>query len=117
MICSSACNWYGFSREDSAAAMHCLAYSLGAISVGIETLGRISYFSRCLPTFEAFLVVSLELGSKSVGEVALLDIEERAEEASSISVIIEDAMESRALSGLRRRLPSDVNVEMRSVLK
>lgn len=97
--------------------MHCLAYSLGARSVGIETLGRIEYFCRCLPKFDAFLVVSLELGSKSVGEVALLDIEERAEEASSMSVIMEDAMESRALSGLRCRLPPDVNVEMRSVLE
>jgi hypothetical protein len=52
------------------------------------------------------LDVSLELASKPVGDVALLDIEERADEASSLSVIIEEAIESRALSGLRCTLTS-----------
>ena len=46
-------------------------------------------------------MVSLELLSKPVGDVALLEIEERAEEASSMSVAMDEAIESRALSGRR----------------
>lgn len=110
IACSSGCKLYGFRREDSAAAMHCLAYSDGAISVGIDTLGRTSYFSRRFVVFDAVFVVSLELGSKLVGEVALLDIDERADEASSMSVVMDDAIESRALSGLRCKLPSDADL-------
>jgi hypothetical protein len=104
IACSSGCKLYGFRREDSAAAIHCLAYSEGAISVGIETFGRTSYFVRCLPVCD--FVVSLELPSKPVGDVALLEIEESAEEPSSTSVAIDEAIESRALSGRRCRLPS-----------
>lgn len=81
--------------------MHCRAYSESAISVGIETFGRTSYFGRCLPVCEPDFVVSLELLSKPVGDVALLEIEERAEEASSMSVAMDEAIESRALSGRR----------------
>ena len=44
---------------------------------------------------------SLELPSKPVGDVALLETEDKAEEPSSKSVAIEDAIESRALSGRR----------------
>lgn len=88
--------------------MHCLAYSEGAISVGIETFGRTSYFGRCFPVCEAGFVFSLELPSKSVGDVALLEIEDRAEEPSSMSVAMDEAIESRALSGRRWRLPSIV---------
>lgn len=51
-------------------------------------------------------MVSLELPSKPVGDVALLEIEERAEEPSSMSVAMDEAIESRALSGRRCRLPS-----------
>jgi hypothetical protein len=105
MVYSSGCKPYGFKREDSAAAIHCLAYSEGAISVGIEILGRTSNvcrFAVCDVDFGA----SLEFVSKPVGEVALLDIEDRAEEASSISVIIEEAIEARVLSGLSCPTPS-----------
>ena len=85
--------------------MHCLAYSEGAISVGIEIFGRTSYFGR-FPFCEVAFVVSLELPSKPVGDVALLDIaEERAEEASSMSAM-DEAIESRALSGRRCTLAS-----------
>jgi hypothetical protein len=56
------------------------------------------------------LAISLEVVSKPVGEVALLDIEDRADEASSISVTMEEAIESRALSGLRCPLPSWMNL-------
>jgi hypothetical protein len=69
----------------------------------METFGRTSYVWR-FPGCDAKLDVSLELASKPVGDVALLDIEERADEASS--VIIEEAIESRALSGLRCTLTS-----------
>ena len=96
----------GSGREDSAAAIHCLAYSEGAISVGIETFGRTSYFGRCLPVCEAVFVFSLELPSKPDGDVALLDIEDRAEEPSSMSVAMDEAIESRARSGRRCKLPS-----------
>lgn len=87
--------------------MHCRAYSDGAMSVGMDTLGRTSYFSRRFLVWDSFLVVSLELESKPVGEVALLDIDESADEASSRSVVMDEAIESRALSGLRCKLPSE----------
>ena len=51
-----------------------------------------------------------------MGEVALLDIDDRADEASSSSVVMEEAIESRALSGLRCRLPSAANLMLRSAL-
>ena len=92
---------YGFRREDSAAEIHCRAYSEGAISVGIDTFGRTSYFRRCLPVCEAGFVFSLELLSKSIGDVALLEIEDRAEKPSSMSVAMDEAIELRALSGRR----------------
>ncbi len=79
MACSSGCKLYGFRREDSAAAIHCLAYSEGAISVGIETLGRTSYFGRWVIFCGADFILSLELPSKPVGDVALLETEDRAE--------------------------------------
>ena len=83
--------------------------------MGIETFGRTSYFGRCFPVCEAAFVVSLELPSKPVGDVALLDIaDERAEEASSMSAM-DEAIESRALSGRRCRLPS-VGLGCRSTL-
>lgn len=64
------------------------------MSVGIETLGRTSYLGR-LPPCEAAFVVSLELASKPVGDVALLDVDvdDRAEEPSSRSVVIEEVIE------------------------
>jgi hypothetical protein len=99
----------GFRREDSAADIHCLAYSEGAMSVGIETLGRTSYLGRFPPSEDRF-VGSLELASKPVGVVALLDNEERAEEPSSNSIVMEEVIESRALSGLRCTLLSDAGL-------
>ena len=53
-------------------------------------------------------MVSLERISKSAGEVALLDMDDRADEASSRSVIMDEAKESRALSGLRCMFPFEV---------
>ncbi len=117
MACSSGCKLYGFKREDSAAAIHCLAYSLGAMSVGIETFGRTSNLSRRSAILEAGFVVSLERPSNPVGDVALLDIEERADETSSMSVTIDDAIESRALSGLRCKLISEADLVWRSDLQ
>ena len=117
IACSSGCKLYGFRREDSAAAMHCLAYSLGAISVGIETFGRTSYFGRRFLVCETDFVVSLEPTSNPVGDVALLDIDERADETSSTSVVMDDAIESRALSGLRCMLPSEADLVFRSALQ
>ena len=111
--CSSGCKLYGFNREASAAAIHCLAYSDGAISVGIETFGRTSYLGRRFPEDGDF---ESSLGSIPVGDVALLDTDEWPEEASDISVIIDEAKESRALSGLRYRLPCEVNLGLRSAL-
>lgn len=78
------------------------------MSVGIETFGRTSYVFR-FP--EEGFVFSLELASNPVGVVALLEIEERADEASSISVVMDDAMEPRALSGRRCAFPCDANLE------
>lgn len=121
MICfrsieySSGCRLYGFKRDDSAAAMHCLAYSDGAISVGMDTLGRTLYVLRFV-FWDECLAVSLEVASKPVGDVALLDIEDRADETSSISVTMDEAIEPRALSGLRV-LPSCTNLERRSGLQ
>ncbi len=46
-------------------------------------------------------MVSLELVSKPVGDVALLDIDDRADEISSSSVTSDEAIELRALPGLR----------------
>jgi hypothetical protein len=86
------------------------------MSVGIETFGRISCFCR-LPIYEAAFVVSLELRSKPVGEVALLDNDDSADEASSMSVVMDEAIDSRALSGLRCRLLSDANLGCRSALR
>ena len=97
--------------------MHCLAYSEGAISVGIETFGRISYFSRLFPVSAAVFDDSFEPKSNPVGEVALLDNEDRADEPSSMSVVIDEAIESRALSGLRCKLPSKTNLWWRSALQ
>jgi hypothetical protein len=62
------------------------------------------------------LVVSLELASKPVGEVALLDIEDRADEASSISVTMEEAIELRALSGFRCMLLSGTSLARQPAL-
>lgn len=115
--CSSACRLYGLNREDSAAEIHCLAYSLGARSVGIETLGRTSYLGRCVVAYRDFLGASLKLWSNPVGEVALLDIDESAEDASSLSVAIEEAIESRALSDFKCRWPADISLETRSALQ
>lgn len=58
---------------------------------------------------------SLEPLSNPVGDVALLEIEDRAEEPSSMSVAMDEAIESRALSGRRWRLPSIV-LGYRSIL-
>lgn len=88
--------------------MHCLAYSDGAMSVGIETFGRTSYLERCFCGLD--LLSTLGLISKSVGEVALLERDDRAEEASSISVVMDDAIEFRALCGLRCPFPSDMSL-------
>jgi hypothetical protein len=60
--------------------------------------------------------VSLEFASKPVGVVALLEIEDRADETSSSSVVIEDAIESRALSGRRCTFPCEANFVYCSVL-
>lgn len=116
IACSSGCRLYGFNREDSAAAIHCLAYSEGAISVGMEILGRTSYVWRFVAR-DLGLAGSLDVISKPVGEVALLDIDERADEMSSTSVAIEEAIEARALSGFRCTLPSYTNFVCRSVLQ
>ena len=62
------------------------------------------------------MAASLDVASKPVGDVALLDIEERADETSSTSVTMEEAIEPRALSGLRWVLPSCINLECRSGL-
>ena len=86
--------------------MHCLAYSEGDMSVGMETLGRTSYLERCDPVCDPAFVVSLELPSNPVGDVALLEMEESAEEMSSISVAMDEAIESRAPSGRRCELAS-----------
>jgi hypothetical protein len=79
------------------------------MSVGIETLGRTSYLGR-FPPCEAPFVVSLELASNPVGDVALLDTDDRAEEPSSRSVVMEEVIESRALSGLRCTLLFDAEL-------
>lgn len=116
MACSSGCRLYGFKREDSAAAIHCLAYSEGAISAGIEILGRTSYVRRFVFR-DVGLAVSLDVVSKPVGEVALLDIEDRADETSSASVTIEEVIEPRALSGFRCSLSSFMNLVCNSGLQ
>ena len=85
----------GLRREDSAAAMHCRAYSGAAMSVGIDTRGRTLNLRR--PGSD-MCVCSLDRVSKSAGEVALLDNEEIAEELSVASVRIEDVIESVASS-------------------
>lgn len=80
----------------------------------METFGRISYFSRRFPAAaeEVPFVNSFEVASNPVGDVALLDIDERADEASSRSVVMEEAMESRALSGRRCMLPPDIAADL-----
>jgi hypothetical protein len=115
MAYSSGCRPYGFKRDDSAAAIHCLAYSEGAMSVGIEILGRTSYVRRFFDCDEG-LAVSLEVVSKPEGEVALLDTEDRADEISSTSVAMEEAIEPLALSGLKCTLLSGMNLVCRSGL-
>ncbi len=85
--------------------MHCLAYSLDAMSVGMETRGRTSCFRLGMrPAGRRGLVDSREL-STSIGEVALLDSDESEEVESSISVPPGDGTESRALSVRLTRLP------------
>lgn len=112
--CSSGCRLYGLRRDDSAAAMHCLAYSDGWISIGIETLGRTLYFGRCFELGELF-EVSRE--STPIGDVALLDTEERDEENSEVSVIVVEVNESRAHWGLRCRWPCGRGLARGSDLK
>lgn len=80
----------------------------------METLGRTSYFWRLFPAAAEGVpfVCSFAAASKPVGDVALLDIDERADEASSRSVVMEEAMESRALSGRRCMLPPDIAADL-----
>jgi len=76
----------------------------GARSVGMDTFGRTSYVGRDGPAVDTSLV---ELLSNSVGEVPLLDTEESLDgKDSGLSVVMEDAMESRALSGRRYMFPA-----------
>ena len=116
MACSSVCMLYGFRRDDSAAAIHCLAYSAGDLSVGIDCLGRTSYCCRRIPATETPFVYSFE-PSNPVGDVDILERDVRAEEASSRSVFIVEAIESRALSGFKKILPPDMDFEISSALK
>ena len=85
--------------------MHCLAYSCGAISVGIETLGRISYFDHgfCFDVggWDDDCVASLER-SLSVGDVDLLDVDTIMEETSEGSVVVDEAIEAPTFSTLVR---------------
>jgi hypothetical protein len=111
MACSSVCMLYGLRRDDSAAEIHCLAYSAVEISVGIEALGRILYVWRYGPETGALVLDSFGPASNTFGEFDMLDMDERAEEASSRSVFIEEAIESRALSGLRWILPPNTDFE------
>ena len=105
MAYSSPCILYGLRRDDSAAEIHCLAYSAVEISVGIEARGRILYVWRRCPATEGAAVDPFEPASNAFDEFDTLDMDERAEETSSRSVFKEEAIESRALSGLKWILP------------
>ena len=76
--------------------MHCLAYSSGAISTGIETFGRTLSFTHRFAfdgvTWEDDCLESREL-SKSAGDVALLDKDANDEETSDRSVVDDDAVD------------------------
>jgi hypothetical protein len=102
---------YGLRRDDSAAEIHCLAYSAVDISVGIETRGRTSYVGRRFPGAEAPFIEPFEPASNPVEDVDMLEMDERAEEASSRSVFMEETMESRALSGFKWILPPNADFE------
>jgi hypothetical protein len=88
--------------------MHCLAYSSGAISVGIETFGRTLSFTHRFAfdevTWDDDCLESREL-SKSAGEVALLDTDANAEETSDRSVVDDDDVDARICSTLVRKTP------------
>lgn len=88
--------------------MHCLAYSSGAMSVGIETFGRTLSFTHRFDfdgvTWDDDCLESLEF-SKSAGEVALLDTDASADETSERSVVDEDAVDARMCSTLVRETP------------
>jgi hypothetical protein len=88
--------------------MHCLAYSSGAMSIGIETLGRTLSFAHRFAfdgvTWDDDCLESLEI-SKSAGEVALLDTDASAKEASERSVVDDDAVDARISSTLVRETP------------
>lgn len=83
--------------------MHCLAYSSGARSVGIETFGRTSDFTQRF-VFDGGIwddecLESREL-SKSVGDVALLDTDAKTEETSDRSVVDDEAVDALIFSTL-----------------
>lgn len=99
------------SLDDSAAEMHCTAYSCGCKSEGMEILGRTSYFrlgtSRGLETDigggGADRAASSFKLSVSTGVVALLDGVEGREDNSELSDIadVDDPNEVLALSAIR----------------
>jgi hypothetical protein len=79
--------------------------------VGIETLGRTLYVWGRFRDNEAPLSDTIGPASNPLGDVDMLEMDERAEDASSRSVFIDEAIESRALSGFKWMLPPNADFE------